>query len=298
MSGSLRETLERSGFEDAIRTNNGPDLDRKLTSSAFGTSPDTFVAGYYFEDELDGQGLGPLHVSLFDRSRREWAHKHNVETELKELARFGIGSVNGIVVSAQTVLLDTHLSPSAGLTIVMSRSLRVLSALYGYGARITKEGAVWYFGDMVHFADIHQETLKSFDLGTSAEVEIFPGARLSSIAEAYRRQIKEIYAKIQDNQHLDDFDRSIDSVIERNSMRFAFVVGYRSDYLDGSKVAHPTLSTIARCDRQSGGAWSCSERELEQFAREVGTTVSKNSYGGYDERMLKTLVEAALVREP
>src|SRR5712671_2193871 len=73
MSGSLRETLERSGFEDAIRTNNGPDLDRKLTSSAFGTSPDTFVAGYYFEDELDGQGLGPLHVSLFDRSRREWA---------------------------------------------------------------------------------------------------------------------------------------------------------------------------------------------------------------------------------
>jgi hypothetical protein len=298
MSGNLREALERSGFEDGIRTNGGPDLDRTLTSSAFGTSPDTFVAGYYFEDELQGQGLGALHVSLFDRSRRDWIHKHNVSADVENLGLMAGGSVLGIVVNATLVSLDTHASPSAGFTIVLDRSLNVVTSLGGYRSRVTNDGSIWYFGNMVHFADTHQETLKIFDSGRRRESEIFPGTKLSSIAEGYRRRIRAVYAGLPAHQHDPDFDRTIQLVAERHSTSFAFVVGYGSDYLDGSRVVHPTLTTVARCDRRSTGDWSCSEREIAQSARDAGVSVSADSHGRYDTHTLETLVQAAFDRKP
>jgi hypothetical protein len=298
MSETLREALERSGFEDGIRTNNAPDLERKLTSSAFGTSTDTFVAGYYFQDELVEGHLGPLHVSLFDRSRREWIYKQNVTADVEKLGLMAGGSVLGIVVNPKIILLDTHFSPSAGFTVVLDRSLNVVTSLGGYGTRVTNEGSIWYFGDMVHFADTHQETLKVFDLERRTEVEVFPGPKLSPLAEAYRRQITAAYARLPKNQHEADFDRSIGSVIERSSTRFAFIVGYSSDYLGGSGVDHPTLTTVAQCDRKPAGPWSCSEREFDQFAREIGADVSRDTRGSYDKRILESVLRAALDRKP
>jgi len=298
VSESLREVLERSGFTDGIRTNGGPDLDRKLTSSAFGISPEVFVAGYYFQDELEGQGLGPLHVSLFDRQRQEWIHKHNITADVEKLGLMTGGSVLGIVVTPRMLLFDMHFSPSAGFTIVLDRSLNVVTSLGGYGTRVTNEGSIWYFGNMVHFADTHQETLKIFDVARRAEFEVFPGSRLSPVAEAYRRQIEQAYARLPANQHVADFDRSIQSVVERDSTSFAFVAEYGSDYLKVSGVAHSTVTTIARCDRQPAGQWSCSERELGQFAREIGAAISRDTHGVYDKRALETLVKAALDRKP
>lgn len=297
MSVNLREALERSGFEDGIRTSGGPDLNRKLTSSAFGTSPDTFVAGYFFEDE-GGQGFGPLHVSLFDRSRREWVHNGNLAADLERLRMRAGGSVVDVTINPKIVLLDTHANPSAGFTIVLDRSLNVITSLGGYGTHVTNEGAIWYFGNMVHFADTHQQTLKIFDVNRRSLHEIFPGSNLSPVAEAYKRQIKAIYAHLPANQHDADFDRDIEAVVERGSIRFAFVVGYGSDYLKTSGVAHPTLTTIARCDRGSTGRWSCSEREIGQFAREAGVLASPDADGRYDKRALETLAQTALDRKP
>jgi hypothetical protein len=74
MSQTLREALTTSGFDDAIVSADGPDLNRTLTSSAFGRTTDAFVAAYYFRDELDGEALGPLHVSRFERPARRWTH--------------------------------------------------------------------------------------------------------------------------------------------------------------------------------------------------------------------------------
>ena len=64
---TLRAMLASAGFEDGATGVGAHDLDRALTSSAFGTSADSFVAAYYFVDESPNQLLGPLRVSRFDR---------------------------------------------------------------------------------------------------------------------------------------------------------------------------------------------------------------------------------------
>jgi hypothetical protein len=57
MAQTLREALSRSGFDDAIDSADGPDLDRTLTSSGFSSTADAFVAAYYFQDENLGVAL-------------------------------------------------------------------------------------------------------------------------------------------------------------------------------------------------------------------------------------------------
>src|SRR5258707_9551628 len=103
LSHNLREALLRSGFEDAIYTTGAPDLERVLTSSDFGRTPDTFVSGYYFEDELDGQGLGPLHISRFDRPSRRWVHAATITSDDR-------GSVMDVQIGRDYVLIEMHAS--------------------------------------------------------------------------------------------------------------------------------------------------------------------------------------------
>ena len=296
-SRTLREALVRGGFEDAIRTGRGADLDRGLTSSAFAKSATVFVAGYYFEDELDQQRrLGRLHVSLYDRRRNRWVHNDDV---IAEAGRRGLdvgGSVLDVVISEKVVLLDTHATPSAGQTLVMDRSLHLLSSLSGFHARPTSDGSIWYFGNMTHFADTHQETLKFFDLKRHAESEIFPGSALSAVATSYEQQIKAIFASYPEFQTASTFDRTITSVMERDA-RLSFLVQYGSNYLENKRVTAPTFVTIARCDRRRDSSkWSCAESELETFARQVGVTPSKDRNGRYDTRTVEALIRNALDR--
>ena len=150
---------------------------------------------------------------------------------------------------------------------------------------------------MVHFADT-PETLKIFDVGRRSDVEIFPGTKLSPVAERYRRRIEAAYAAVHETHRVDDFDRGIESIAERNSTTFGFVVVYGSYYLQDAGVTHPELTTIARCDRGSTGIWLCSEREIVQFAREAGLLISLDSDGHYDTRTFEKLVQAALDRKP
>ena len=292
--GTLRAELQRSGFDAGIRTDHAPDLDRRLTSYALGTSVDTFVAGYYYEDELEGQRLGPLHVSLFDRSRRQWVTRHNVTASVAGLGQVAAGSVLGVTVHPQLVVLETHVNPSASFLFVLDRSLRILTSLEGYRPRLTNDGSLWYFGNMVHFAPMHQETLRFFDAGRRADVEVFPGARLSAVAGDFKKQIDALRAALPADQRAADFDRGLSVVAERESKRFAFIADYNSDYLDAIGVAHPTLTTMVRCARESAGEWSCSERELTQFVRESGQRLSRDANGNYETRTLEALVKAAL----
>lgn len=264
---TLRQALERSGFDDAILASDGPPLDRQLTSWDGGVSADIFVAGYYFEDELNGPSLTRLHVSLFDRLRRKWPHRHDLGEEIENRGLMIGGSVIGVTVHPRVVVLGTHASPSAGFAIVLDRSLKLVASLPGYHARVMTDGSVLYGGNLVHFSPFHQETLKLFDLDRRTNVDVFPGTTLSPLAAAYKREVTRVYATVKGSPppHLAGFDRSIDRVEVRGSSRIDFVVRYYvGDYPRSDRGPFSSLTTVVRCQRLPSRAWSCTEREIER----------------------------------
>ncbi len=102
-SHTLRAVLQRTGFSDAIAVEAArPDLDRPITSWEFATSADSFVAAYYFIDELSGGGgLGPLHISRFDAPAHRWIQTPDPGEGVG-------GSVLGIELAGPYVLVDLH----------------------------------------------------------------------------------------------------------------------------------------------------------------------------------------------
>ena len=299
MSQTLREALTRSGFEDAIVSAGGPDLSRTLTSSAFDRTADAFVAAYCFRDELDGQALGPLHVSRFERPGRRCTHAPASANDER-------GSVLAVQITGSYVLVQMHASPSAGHALLFnSADLGVVASVYGFGVHMMGSGSIRFIGSMVHSAPTHQEKVFILDPRTKRTVELFPGPQVSATADDYRRAIRKAYAQLpgtmrrsyesSDDGPINDFDRSLTAISEReDGARVAFIAVYECGRC-GDAFVSPVLRTAVRCDRRAG-AWSCDERELERASKDLGTPLRRDSDGRYSAQTLDAIVDAMLRR--
>ena len=293
--GTLRAALLHYGFEVAIGAPDARNIDASLTSSEFGASGATFAAAYYLREELNGQALGRLHVSVFDRTTGRWKHAPALRQQ--------IGSVLGVRISDRHVLIEGHASPSAGVGLILNRAtLRTVTRLGGYGLRFLPDGSILYRANLVHFAPVHQERLIVFDTGARREAEIFPGRAESAIAASYRRTILATYEKLSAAQKaafeqsaygaVDDFDRSISNLTERPAGdRLAFVASYESNRMD-KRV--PRVHTLVRCDRSSVLVWSCNERDLDEVARAFAFELRRQPNGWFEEADIDPLIRKAL----
>lgn len=296
-SQTIAEALTRSGFDRALAAPSAPDIHRELTSSEFGTAADTFVAAYYFADQTVGAGLGPLHVSLFEKG--SWIHA----TEVPEPA----GAVLDVRISGRYVVINTHRTPSAGSGLVFERAgLKLRGVLPGFDLEPMPGPLVRFTHNMVHFAPTHPERLMVFDPESGNTTEVFPGTRESRLAAEFRRAIRAAYARlsaaIRDEYEksvygpIDDFDRSFVRVAHRSDgRRIALVVSYGSRLPD--EVERPRLQTLVSCQRGSARSWRCDEYDIETYAKSLGTSIQRTQDGGLVLEALSTLLDAVLERE-
>jgi hypothetical protein len=291
---TIREALIQREFKDALAAPNRPPLDDRITSSAFGSDSEYFVAAYYLERELNDQALGRLYLSSYDKRRRTWTHSR---------PRPPSGSVVGVDLESRFVFVSLHLTPSAGTQLVFDRSsLRHVASLGGFDLRLLADSTILFIGNMRHFAPTHQERLLSYDPRTGAETEVFPGPKESPIAAEYRQRVRETYKRLSAEQRaeyertafgaVDDFDRSIASLDERpGGGRIAFVVFYGADRL---KETLASAIGVVRCDQQPPGMWLCEERAAEEVARQLRIDLAPGPGSRNDPAQLDKLVKAIL----
>lgn len=292
--GTLRAALLHHGFAAAIGAPEMRKVDAPLTSSEFGVSGGTFAAAYYLREEVLGQGLGRLHVSVFDRASGRWRHA---------AGRQQIGSVRGVSVGERYILIEGHANPSAGVGLLLNRTnLRTVARLSGYDLRLLSTGSILYHANMVHFAPVHQERLVVFEPRTRSEAEIFPGKAESVIAASYRRSILTAYEKLSASQKgafeqsaygpVDDFDRNISHLAERpGGDRLAFVASYESARME-KRI--PRAQTLVQCDRTSALVWSCNERDLDEAARAYAFDLRRQPNGWFESADIDPLIKKAL----
>lgn len=258
---TLRAALAGFRFDAAASAPGAPLLDRELTSSAYGRTPDDFVAAYYFKDE-SGSSLGPLHVSYYDRRASRWAHA----SELGDAGR----SALSVQIGESLIVVDLKQTPSAGSLLVLDKEkLKVITKLPGYFSMVMPEDMVLFGGNMVHFASVHQERLLVFDPKSGRQTEIFPGSPPSTIAAHYRRTVERFYENLpaEQKKRYAEANRSpggfnLDAgplAIRKDRTRFVFLATY--DCQDLGEAAPAPVQTVVRCDAM-GRSWSCKEREI------------------------------------
>ena len=247
-SNTLRDALKGSGIPISGRT--AADLDRKITSYAAFDGPDEFVIGYYPDD---GTGLlgETLYVDLYRKLQSRWVTRRfgrNGEGGDHQ-SLFG-GSIIGIAKAGDHFLLNTHVNPSASLTLVVDKDLSYRDTIFGWAVAIFPDGLVAYQHSEVHFAPTHYVEMSVYDPRTKKHWQIYPKKPYQPVRQQQVEKVRAAYQKRGDawfrehNHHGDPelFDNYLQGEVAANGAThsLAFVIVFDNtdtwDYAEKLKL--------------------------------------------------------------
>jgi hypothetical protein len=231
---TLREVLAAEKLPlDAQALRN---LDDKISSGAELNDAQQFVIAYYVLDAT-GQLNPPMYVDVYDRGAGRWKSGEIRAAEGKEggVDDNCFGSVLAVVAFSDSYALETHINPSAGCELIVSRDLKVKASLYGWIVGHFGDGGIVYHRSQIHFATVHPAEIAIYDPATGKDFNVFPHAPFQEVRLQVTRELREFYKTHQDYcQKADDpcdpeeFDSSLEGkvVTDDREHAMAFVISY------------------------------------------------------------------------
>jgi hypothetical protein len=260
---TLGQVLERMRLP-AFPPRTFPDLDRRITGYATENAPDLLVIAYFLAAADPRSVDDSLRVAVFERATGAWTRG--------AVDRGNKGSVLAIHHSARHLFLDTHLTPSAGMVVVLSRALRPVTELQGWLLRILPAGVVLYHGNQVHFAPIHPFALWTWDEATGREALLYPARPYDAVRRRYIDSTRALYARLGDDwfrEHNHPMDpeffgsRLSDTLVTNEAgTDAAFLVRFGEG--SGRPADPPPLDVLVTCRGIASPRPRCTELELVQ----------------------------------
>jgi hypothetical protein len=245
-----------------LLTRTFPDLDRTITGHAIENAPDLFVIAYYVVGTDPDGPADSLHVAAFERATGSW--------ERAAVPREAKGSVVAIRHTARHILIDTHVNPSAGVLVVLSRALEPVAELDGWLLRVMSAGVVLYHRSQVHFAATHPVELWTWNEETGRHALLYPTPPHGAVRRRYIETTRALYARLgerwfrEHNHHMDPErfgSRLLDTLITNQAATdVAFVIRFGEG--DGSPSDPPPLDVVVTCRGVTGRRADCAETAL------------------------------------
>jgi hypothetical protein len=246
-NNTLRQAIAAQGLtpdENSLKN-----LDKPITSDAKLNDSAKFVIAYYVDDGTN-QLRPPLYIDRYDKKLEKWesAALGQAQASTQGIDVDCLGSVLGINALGDRLLLDTHLSPSAGCTLVLSREMKLEAGLYGWYLGQLGDNDIIYHRSEVHFASAHPAGIAVFDLRTKRDLTVFPRKPYQAIRGAFMEQLKEFFEAHQEwcrrfNDPCDAewFDSTVkgDIATEAREHALAFVISYAQGDVPGT-IQKPT----------------------------------------------------------
>jgi hypothetical protein len=131
-------------------------LDKNITSGAELDDESQFLIAYYIDDGTSALNP-PLYLERLDRKQGSWksATLGKAETRWQDIDVPCLGSVMNISVIGGRYFLDTHINPSAGCVLILSREMKLEGSLYGWLVGRLGTETVIYHRSQIHFAPVH-----------------------------------------------------------------------------------------------------------------------------------------------
>jgi len=141
-SETLRQVLAAKNLP--VAATKLENLDKNITSGAELDDESQFLIAYYIDDGTSALNP-PLYLERFDRKQGSWknATLGKAETRWQDIDVPCLGSVMNISAIGGRYFLDTHINPSAGCVLILSREMKLESTLYGWsGASAQKRCSI------------------------------------------------------------------------------------------------------------------------------------------------------------
>jgi hypothetical protein len=231
---TLREVLAAEKVPPDANTPHN--LDAKISSGAELNDARQFVIAYYLLD-ASGQLNPPIFVEAYDRGPGRWKSSEIRAGTAKEGGADDncFGSVLAVESLSDFYALETHINPSAGCEVILSRDLKVKASLYGWIVGHFGDGGIVYHRSQVHFATVHPAEIAIYDPATGKDFNVFPRAPFQEQRSQLTEKLREFYKTHQDYcQKADDpcdpelFDSSLAGkvVTDDREHAMAFAISY------------------------------------------------------------------------
>lgn len=194
---TLRDALMQRQLP--LAASNLPNLDQKITSGAELDDANQFAIAYYLDDGT-GTLNRPLFIDRYNRGSATWqsgklgdagAGSAQIDTPC-------YGSVLDITPLGDQLLLETHINPSAGCVLIVSKDLQSTAQLYGWLLGHFDDGAIIYERSQVHFATVHPAEVAVYDEKTKKDFNLFPPKRDSPVRARLASKLREFFRTHQD----------------------------------------------------------------------------------------------------
>ncbi|HVN82937.1 MAG TPA: hypothetical protein VMW38_28395 [Terriglobia bacterium] len=257
-------------------------LNQQITSFSTLNDASQFVVAYYVYQDSNALAL-PLWVRFFDKKSKTWTSRQFDKVETNVLADLNagcLGSVTALKSIAGFLILDTHLSPSASCTIVLTPKLEVKRTLYGWVVANSPAGLALIEHSEIHFAPTHPLELSVYDLIKNAVVQIYP-PKNTWIRDEYKRilglNLSMDWCR-DNNSHCDPelFDANLtgEPVINDETKSLAFEALFQPRGY-GPKAEHSAGERrVVYVYRHQGEDWEFREILREDFAMTLQQAVS------------------------
>lgn len=192
---TLRVAVAEEGLAAPI---DADDLDQPITSYAVLNDPERFAIAYYWQRPGNQVLPDSARIRVLDKVTGEWVYRAVPRTEGEDSARGGaqeLGSITRISRTADYLYLDSHLNPSAGTILILTRALEPVARLPGWTQLLLPTGFVVYEHSEIHFAPTHSAELWGFDPRSRQNRLIYPRLPYDSIRSAYIQHVARIYGE-------------------------------------------------------------------------------------------------------
>jgi len=248
---TLRDAL--AGKQVVLEGASLPNLDNKITSGAELDDANQFVIAYYLDDG-SGQLNPPLFVERFDRKSKTWQSGALGKVGTAEAPSLCFGSVLDISSLPDQLILETHISPSAGCALIVSRELKLEATLDGWVLGHFEDGTIAYHRSQVHFATVHPSRIAVYSEHNRKDFTIFPPQTESPVRARLTAALRDFFQTHQDycvkaNDPCDpaEFDSALAGKIalDEREHAIAFVISYELQGYgqDQSKPSGPSQVT-------------------------------------------------------
>jgi hypothetical protein len=178
-------------YEQTVLNN----LDREAAGYAILNDPNYYCVAYYSQDEPSSR-TDKLSIALLIKDRNQWIQR---DFEFKDLFSDNPYLISGSIVrisySENYFYLDTHINPSAGYLILLTKDLIFAGGLCGWLKAITDDEMIIYHNNQINFAPTHYTELSLYNPDTKADRKIYPMKPYQQVRLNHIKKVKTAYDK-------------------------------------------------------------------------------------------------------
>jgi hypothetical protein len=249
-------------LEDALRAAGVPtgrfaalELSQKIASYAI-SKDEPFLLAYY-TDNGSGRLKLPLHVIRYSRATGDLR-----QADLQNVGGMDWpGDALRIREHSDAIYIETHLTPSAGLVIVLSSDLSFEAALSGWVVGLLGADYAIVQRSETHFASVHPLHIDVFDLKRNRLTQVYPFAD-----DPVRRQFARLLRPhivtqwcMTHNAQCDprNFDAGLDgqAAVDEKSVVFGFAASFDAEGFGEAAQNQVGPQSAVYIFRLRGGTW-------------------------------------------